>query len=134
MVEGVQFSDGSVSVRWMTHLSSWCLYRSIEEAVAIHGHGGSTDLVWVDDGPSDPKLYASENVRWFRVPSGRRWHRVSGRLFDDTDAYGAVRVTREVGLCGVIAWAQSTHAAEPGRQGACETCGKELERRGHPDP
>jgi hypothetical protein len=134
VVEGVQFSDGSVSVRWMTHLSSWCLYRSIEEAVEIHGHGGSTDLVWVDFDPSDPRLYASENVRWFRVPHGRRWHRASGRLFDDTDGEGAVRVTRDMALCGVVAWTHSTYAADPGVQGACLTCDKELDKRGHRDP
>lgn len=57
VVEGVEFSDGSVAVHWMTVLSSWSLYKSIEECVAIHGHNGSTNLMWVDLEASDPAEY-----------------------------------------------------------------------------
>jgi hypothetical protein len=134
VVEGVQFSDGSVYLRWMTHLSSWAHYRSIEECVEIHGHGGATNLVWVDEVPSDPKDYASENVRWFRQPNGRKWHRVSGRLFDDTDYDGDKPVTRELSLCGVVAWVGSMYMSTPGKVGggACRSCTKELEKRDRP--
>ena len=55
VVEGVQFSDGQVVLRWRTQPhSSVCIYRSIEAAVYIHGHDGATNLTWVDDVESVP--------------------------------------------------------------------------------
>jgi len=54
VVEGVEFSDGQVVLRWRTSPhSSVAIYRSIEAAVYIHGHNGSTNLVWVDAVPSE---------------------------------------------------------------------------------
>lgn len=48
--EGVQFSDGSVVLRWRTSPhSSIAIYKNIEAAVYIHGHDGSTNLHWIDD-------------------------------------------------------------------------------------
>jgi hypothetical protein len=49
VVEGVEFSDGQVVLRWRTvpH-SSICIYKSIEAAIYIHGHNGSTNLRWLD--------------------------------------------------------------------------------------
>jgi hypothetical protein len=49
VVEGVMFSDGSVVIHWLTALSSIAIYQSIDDAIAIHGHGGATNLMWVDD-------------------------------------------------------------------------------------
>lgn len=129
VVEGVQFSDGSVYLRWMTHLTSWAHYRSIEECIEIHGHDGATNLVWVDEMPSDPKDYASENVRWFKQPVGRKWHRSSGRLFNDMDWSSEKPVSRDLALCGVVAWAGSMHTARPFGS-TCKSCEKEIERRG----
>jgi hypothetical protein len=54
VVEGVQFSDGTCVVHWLTAISSIGIYESIEDAIAIHGHGGATNLVWMDDIPSVP--------------------------------------------------------------------------------
>lgn len=51
VVEGIQFSDGVVAIRWMVELTSTAIYNSIDELVAIHGHDGATQLVWVDDNP-----------------------------------------------------------------------------------
>ena len=53
VVEGVEFSDGSVAVRWLTALNSWALYLSIKTVIAIHGHEGATNVEWLDPGPSD---------------------------------------------------------------------------------
>ena len=120
VVEGVQFSDGSVYLRWMTSLTSWAHYRSIEECVLIHGHGGATNLVWVDEVPSEPSLYASRNVRWFRIRGSKVWHRASGHLIDAPQANGMI-VTVDVALCHVAAKAGSTHIADPkGRR--CKIC------------
>ena len=51
VVEGVQFSNGQVVIHWLTHLTSISIYESIEMAIAIHGHEGSTDLHWIDEEP-----------------------------------------------------------------------------------
>lgn len=48
IVEGVEFSDGRVALRWVTPLRSTCVYDSIEDVEAIHGHGGATELRWID--------------------------------------------------------------------------------------
>ena len=49
VAEGVEFTDGSVAMRWVvgTHPST-VLYDEIEAVEEVHGHGGRTRLVWVD--------------------------------------------------------------------------------------
>lgn len=50
VVEGVEFSDGQVVLRWRTEPhSSIAIYKSMEAAVYIHGHDGSTNLTYLDD-------------------------------------------------------------------------------------
>lgn len=46
--EGVEFSDGTVVMHWMTAVSSIVLYKSIGDVHLIHGHDGATDVAWVD--------------------------------------------------------------------------------------
>lgn len=48
VAEGVQWDDGSCAMRWRTATTSTAIYASAEAVVAIHGHGGTTRLVWVD--------------------------------------------------------------------------------------
>jgi hypothetical protein len=50
VVEGVEFSDGQVVLRWRTspHYSI-SIYKSMEAAMYIHGHDGSTNLHYLDD-------------------------------------------------------------------------------------
>lgn len=49
VTEGVQFTDGSCAMRWMTSTSSVCFYKSIADVIIIHGHGGKTVVEWQDD-------------------------------------------------------------------------------------
>lgn len=51
VAEGVQFSDGTCAVRWLTEHRSSTVYASITDVVAIHGHGGKT-LVVFEECPS----------------------------------------------------------------------------------
>lgn len=51
VVEGVQFTDGTCVVHWLTFLSSFSWYKSVDDVVAIHGHGGQTNLHWIDPAP-----------------------------------------------------------------------------------
>ena len=46
VAEGVQFSDGTCAMRWLTATSSTAIYASIEDLEKIHGHGGRTRVRW----------------------------------------------------------------------------------------
>lgn len=48
VVWGVVFPDGRVAYRWNTPTATTCVADSIEDVVAIHGHDGATELVWID--------------------------------------------------------------------------------------
>jgi hypothetical protein len=48
IAEGVEFTDGTCVLRWLTEYASTALYESIEVLMKIHGHGGRTVLVWGD--------------------------------------------------------------------------------------
>jgi hypothetical protein len=48
VAEGVEFSDGTVAMRWLRRLFSVAFYGSIRDVLAIHGHGGRTQVKWLD--------------------------------------------------------------------------------------
>lgn len=48
VAEGVEFSDGTCAMRWLTATASTALYASVGDITTIHGHGGRTRVVWVD--------------------------------------------------------------------------------------
>lgn len=47
VAEGIEFSDGKVAMRWMTHTSSTAFYDNIVAVEEIHGHGGKTQVEWI---------------------------------------------------------------------------------------
>ncbi len=49
VAEGVQFTDGTVAVRWRSFISSHVIYPNAQAAEAIHSHGGATKMVWLDE-------------------------------------------------------------------------------------
>lgn len=46
VAEGVQFSDGTCVMRWLSDIASTAIYASAEMLETIHGHGGATRLVF----------------------------------------------------------------------------------------
>lgn len=48
VAEGCEFSDGVVALRWINspHAST-VIWKSIDDAIAIHGHDGATEVVWI---------------------------------------------------------------------------------------
>lgn len=60
VAEGVEFDDGTGAVlHWLTKLSSTAVYRSMADLVAIHGHDGRTQVVWMDyEGSESPEPIA----------------------------------------------------------------------------
>lgn len=48
IAEGVEFSDGSVALRWPSHRPSTVMWESVNDAISIHGHHGRTVICWID--------------------------------------------------------------------------------------
>jgi hypothetical protein len=48
VAEGLEFSDGSCVMRWLTDTTSTAIYRNVNDLIAIHGHGGKTTVGWID--------------------------------------------------------------------------------------
>ena len=48
VAEGVEFSDGTVVLRWMGATSSTIVHTSIAGVEAVHLHGGDTVITWED--------------------------------------------------------------------------------------
>lgn len=63
VVEGLEFTDGTVALRWLTATTSTAIYASIADVETIHGHGGKTRVEWIDDLDDDA---LSEARRWAR--------------------------------------------------------------------
>lgn len=52
VAEGVEFSNGSCALVWLTDIASVGLYPSISHLEQIHGHNGNTLVIW-QDGPEE---------------------------------------------------------------------------------
>ncbi len=48
VAEGVQFSSGKCVITWLTRTPSVAVYENISDVEAVHGHGGKTEITWVD--------------------------------------------------------------------------------------
>lgn len=54
---GVVFGDGKAVTRWdgtATGIAQTCVWDSIEDVRAIHGHGGATRVEWLDQPEPSP--------------------------------------------------------------------------------
>lgn len=46
---GVEFPDGSVVTRWcVSDVRQTCNWVSMADVEFVHGHGGLTEIVWLD--------------------------------------------------------------------------------------
>lgn len=46
--EGVQFTDGSIAMRWLSDTPSTSIYSSIDDVESLHGHEGKTKIKFLD--------------------------------------------------------------------------------------
>lgn len=51
VAHGVVFGDGHVALRWLSRHPSTSLWGSLDDLLAVHGHGGSTVVAWIDQPP-----------------------------------------------------------------------------------
>lgn len=47
VAEGVQWSNGQVTLCWLGEHSSVAVWPSLEDAMEIHGHSGATEAVFL---------------------------------------------------------------------------------------
>lgn len=45
---GVQWPDGSVSMRWLGKDQAFANWSSLQGVINVHGHNGATEVVWTD--------------------------------------------------------------------------------------
>lgn len=50
VAEGIQFTDGSVALRWKGANPSTAAWDSLDGVIAVHGHSGATEVCWLDPG------------------------------------------------------------------------------------
>jgi hypothetical protein len=55
VAEGVEFTDGSIVVRWLSHTASFGTFSNLKTFLAVHGHNGAGTVEWVDPDPSEDK-------------------------------------------------------------------------------
>jgi hypothetical protein len=53
VAELVEFTDGTVVLRWLGPLSSTAMHASLANLSAIHGHRGDTRVVWLACGQAE---------------------------------------------------------------------------------
>ena len=49
VAEGVEFTDGTVVLRWLGEFCSTVAWDNLADMITIHGHDGATRVVWEDD-------------------------------------------------------------------------------------
>jgi hypothetical protein len=49
VAEGVEFTDGTVCLRWLTETQTTVLFDSLQDVKKIHGHGSTTQVRWTEE-------------------------------------------------------------------------------------
>lgn len=47
VAEGVEWSNGWVSLHWLSQLGCLGMYENVKVMLEVHGHGGRTRLEWI---------------------------------------------------------------------------------------
>ncbi|HEY9367541.1 hypothetical protein [Streptomyces sp.] len=59
---GAQFADGTVVIRWLGDYASTVVWDDLDKAMHVHGHRGSTCVVWLAEQVSDVLSHRDELV------------------------------------------------------------------------
>ncbi|MDX6237624.1 MAG: hypothetical protein QOG10_2439 [Kribbellaceae bacterium] len=54
VAEGIQFTDGSIALRWISATPCTAVFDHLDQVAAVHGHGGVTTIRWLDPVPLPP--------------------------------------------------------------------------------
>jgi hypothetical protein len=63
VADGVQFTDGSVALRWHGYCPSTAVWRDLSGVVAVHGHGGLTEVWWLDPPSASVPMHTPDRGR-----------------------------------------------------------------------
>jgi hypothetical protein len=70
VADGVIWPDGTATVRWRgEHPSTVCWDGGQAAVEHVHGHGGATEIVWLDPEPPEPPVTDND---WLRVVDHRK--------------------------------------------------------------
>lgn len=70
VADGVLWPDGTASIRWRGERPSIVHWQNgMTDVDAIHGHGGHTQIVWLDREPASPPGEATDGIRPDAPPS-----------------------------------------------------------------
>ncbi len=50
IAEGVEFTDGTCVIKWLTHTSSINIFPNVKELMLVHGHEGKTVIEYANEG------------------------------------------------------------------------------------
>ncbi len=53
VAEGCQFDTGWCALVWLSGKAAMSYYPDIETLISIHGHGGMTEVAWIDSESSN---------------------------------------------------------------------------------
>jgi hypothetical protein len=63
VAEGTEFTDGSIVIRWLSHMASFGTFANIKAFQSIHGHNGKGKIEWLDPEPTDEEPKKSTSKR-----------------------------------------------------------------------
>lgn len=49
VAEGIEFSEGTVAMKWLTPYATIEIAQNIKDVEHVHGHDGRTVVVWIDE-------------------------------------------------------------------------------------
>jgi len=78
VADGVQWPDGTVTVRWRTTTASTVFFSCLADAEAIHGHDGRTVVSWSDVGTVQAITRPCAQSLDFVIHGGHPWTRACG--------------------------------------------------------
>ncbi|WP_261569326.1 hypothetical protein [Frankia gtarii] len=76
---GAQAPDGTCVLWWASEHDSIAIYPTMETLLAIHGHGGTTRVVYIDTADQPPSPGAAATPPGSRGAAGRSGGQVKGR-------------------------------------------------------
>lgn len=82
VADGVVWPDGAVTVRWRGEHKSTVNWDRLEDAEAVHGHGGATRIVWEADDDATLPDEVREAIGGNPVLAADAWPQVSGYVAD----------------------------------------------------
>lgn len=60
---GTQYPNGKVSLTWLSHMGTMGWYDTIEVVKGLHGHGGKTEVIWLDKEEVKETTMTEETVK-----------------------------------------------------------------------